>query len=66
MVQTKLEPVSADFTEEKPALVQAIALVENGGDSSIVQWSQAVGLRIPVHHAAGHSDGSEHAHEHNH
>ena len=31
MVQTKLEPLSVDFTTEKPALVQAFALVENGG-----------------------------------
>ena len=47
MVQTKLEPESADFSIEKPALVQAMALVENGGDRSIVQWGQAVGLRAP-------------------
>ncbi len=31
MVQTKLEPLSANFTTEKPAFVQAFALVENGG-----------------------------------
>ena len=31
MVQTKLKPLSADFTIEKPALVQAFALVGNGG-----------------------------------
>ena len=42
MVQTKLEPLSADFTTEKPAFVQAFALVENGGDQDIIQWSQAV------------------------
>jgi hypothetical protein len=50
MVQTKLEPQSADFSTAKPALVQAMALVENGGDRSIVQWSQAVALRAPGHH----------------
>ena len=50
MVQTKLEPESADFTIEKPALVQAMALVENGGDRSIVQWGQAVALRAPEDH----------------
>ena len=50
MVQTKLEPESADFNVEKPALVQAMALVENGGDRSIVQWGQAVGLRAPGQH----------------
>jgi hypothetical protein len=50
MVQTKLEPQSADFNIEKPALVQAMALVENGGDRSIVQWGQAVALRAPGQH----------------
>jgi len=51
MVQTKLEPESANFNAEKPALVQAMALVQNGGDRSIVQWGQAVALRPPGHHA---------------
>jgi hypothetical protein len=50
MVQTKLEKESADFIIEKPALVQAIALVENGGDRTIVQWGQAVKLREPHPH----------------
>jgi hypothetical protein len=50
MVQTKLEPESAHFKTEKPALVQAIALVENGGSRSIVQWGQAVSLHEPHHH----------------
>jgi hypothetical protein len=50
MVQTKLEPESADFNHDKPALVQAIALVENGGARNIVQWGQAVKLREPQHH----------------
>jgi hypothetical protein len=50
MVQTKLEPESADFKTEKPALVQAIALVENGGSRSIVQWGQAIALQEPQHH----------------
>ncbi len=49
MVQTKLEPESDHFTSQKPALVQAIALVENGGSRSIVQWGQAVTLREPQH-----------------
>jgi len=66
MVQTKLEPVSADFTDEKPALVQAFALVERGADRSIVQWSQAIALRVPVHHGAGPSHDSGHEHEHVH
>jgi hypothetical protein len=54
MVQTKLEPQSADFNLDKPALVQAMALVENAGDRSIVQWGQAVALRQPAHHPHDH------------
>jgi hypothetical protein len=45
MVQTKLEPESADFKAGKPALVQALALVEKNGERNIVQWSQGVALR---------------------
>jgi hypothetical protein len=57
MVETKLEPVSAYFTDEKPALVQAMALVENGGERRIVQWGQAVALRSPGGgHHPGHHD----------
>ena len=50
MVQTKLEQESADFNTAKPALVQAIALVENGGTRTIVQWGQAVTLHEGQHH----------------
>jgi hypothetical protein len=50
MVQTKLEPESADFNVKKPVLVQAIALVENAGDRNILQWSQAVALKQPPAH----------------
>jgi hypothetical protein len=56
MVQTKLEEESADFNVAKPALVQAIALVERNGERSIVQWSQGVGLRAPDAHGAGHPE----------
>ena len=45
MVQTKLEPASSEFNAGKPALVQAMALVENNGERNIVQWSQGVALR---------------------
>jgi hypothetical protein len=55
MVQTKLEPESAEFSLGKPALVQAIALVEVGGERNILQWSQAVGLREPHEHPHGHT-----------
>ncbi|HEY7453051.1 MAG TPA: hypothetical protein VH683_00710 [Thermoleophilaceae bacterium] len=59
MVQTKLEPESALFTDKKPVLVQAIALVEKNGQRNIVQWSQGVALRIP----AGHAHAAGHAHD---
>jgi hypothetical protein len=61
MVQTALEEDSPDFNHEKPVLVQAIALVENGGESNIVQWSQAVALREPHPHG-GEQPGGEHDH----
>jgi hypothetical protein len=44
MVQTKREPRTADFDLDKPVLVQAMALVKNGRDRDLVQWSQAVKL----------------------
>jgi hypothetical protein len=50
MVQTKLEPESAEFSDQKPAHVQATALVERDGLRSIVQWSQAVSISTPAHH----------------
>jgi hypothetical protein len=59
MVQMALEPVSADFTDQKPVEVQAVALVENGGDRDIVQWGQAVMLRTP----GGSGSGPGHPHE---
>ena len=42
MVQTGLRKGSAPYNPKKPVLVQAIALVETGGERAIVQWSQAV------------------------
>ncbi len=56
MVQTKLEPESAEFKTEKPALVQAMALVEKDGERNIVQWSQGVALRAPGHHGPSHPE----------
>ena len=69
MVQTKLEPLSADYVTDKPALVQAFALVENGGDQDIVQWSQAVKVRAPGHpgvagHDHEHEDAEHDEHDH--
>jgi hypothetical protein len=60
MVQTKLEPLSADFSTEKPAFVQAFALIENGGTQDIIQWSQAVGVREPDHDDDGYEEHDEH------
>jgi hypothetical protein len=68
MVQTKLEPLSADFSTEKPAFVQAFALIENGGAQDIIQWSQAVAVKEPGHHGNGyeHDEQGEHdEHDHN-
>src|SRR5262245_38039555 len=63
MVETGFEPQSGAFDLGKPVLVQALALVENNGERSIVQWSQAVGLRQPGHHADG-GDGDDDEHHH--
>jgi hypothetical protein len=60
MVQTKLEPLSADFSTEKPAFVQAFALIENGGTQDIIQWSQAVAVREPGHDDDGYEEHDEH------
>ena len=42
MIQTELEPGSDQFTEGKPALAMAMAIVENGGSRDVETWSQAV------------------------
>ena len=43
MIQTQLEPGSKQFSKGKPALVEAIAMVEHGdGSTGVEQWSQAV------------------------
>lgn len=64
MVQTKLEPLSANFTTEKPAFVQAFALVENGGAQDIIQWGQAVMVREPHDHGDGYDDDDDEHDEH--
>jgi hypothetical protein len=58
MVQTKREKESAEFKAEKPALVQAMALVERDGERNIVQWGQAVALRAPGGGHGGHAGPS--------
>ena len=50
MVQTGFREGSADYDPEKPVLVQALALVENDGEHSMVQWSQAVMIKHGYHH----------------
>jgi hypothetical protein len=46
--------------------VQAFALVENGGTQDIIQWSQAVALREPRHHAGGNGEYADGEHDHDH
>jgi len=62
MVQTGFETPSAEYNPDKPVLVQALALVHNGPDRSIVQWSQAVMIRHGYHHPD--DDHPEHRHQH--
>lgn len=57
MVQTGFRRDSGEYDPDKPVLVQAIALVENGGERSIVQWSQAVQIRHSYHHPPGSDAG---------
>ena len=45
MIQTELEPGSQQFSAGKPALANAMALVEHAdGTKSVEQWSQAVSI----------------------
>ena len=60
MVQTAFRDGSADYDPEKPVLVQALALVENDGEHTMVQWSQAVMIK----HGYGHPPGDHAGHEH--
>jgi hypothetical protein len=50
MVQTAIPKDSADYTDKKPALATAMALVKRDGVSTVVQWSQVVKLFHPPHH----------------
>lgn len=42
MIQTGFRKNSAPYDPRKPVLVQALALMEKGAETAIVQWSQAV------------------------
>jgi len=42
MIQTELEPGSEQFSDTKPALAMAMALVERDGTMDVQTWSQAV------------------------
>jgi hypothetical protein len=50
MVQTAIPKDSADYTDDKPALATAMALVKRDGVSTVIQWSQVVELFHPHHH----------------
>jgi hypothetical protein len=63
MVQTGFRDQPVDYDPEKPVLVQALALVERGSDTAIVQWSQAVMIRHGYHHTDDDEPGYEHQHE---
>jgi len=46
MIQTQLEPGSAQFAKGKPALATALAIVEHAdGSTGVEHWSQAVSMR---------------------
>src|SRR5262245_41710594 len=67
MVQTGFEPISGQaYDVGKPALAQALALVENNGERNIVQWGQAVSLRLPYHHPPGTAPAGGGGDEHDH
>lgn len=42
MIQTGFRQPSAPYNPRKPVLVQALALMQKGNETAIVQWSQAV------------------------
>jgi hypothetical protein len=63
MVQTAFRDQSAPYNVEKPVLVEALALVQRGPDTFIVQWSQAVMIRHGYHHPRDDQAGFEHQHE---
>ena len=60
MVQTGFRENSGDYDPEKPVLVQALALIENNGERSMVQWSQAVMIKHGYSHPPGDDAGHEH------
>jgi hypothetical protein len=63
MVQTGFREGSADYDPEKPVLVQALALVENDAEHTMVQWSQAVMIKHGYAHPPGDDAGHEHGPE---
>jgi hypothetical protein len=51
MIQTQLEPGSPEFSEGKPALAMAMALVKHKDKSTeVLQWNQAVRVHGRRHH----------------
>jgi hypothetical protein len=63
MVQTGFRQDSGEYDPEKPVLVQALALVENGDQRAMVQWSQAVRIKHGYQHPPGDDAGHEHGPE---
>jgi hypothetical protein len=61
MVQTELEPGSEQFSEGKPALAMAMALVTHeDGTKDVEQWNQAVMIKERRHHEHPEDEHSEH------
>jgi hypothetical protein len=59
MIQTELEEGSPQFSEGKPALAMAIALVTRGdGSKDVERWDQAVMVAERRHHE--HPEDAEH------
>lgn len=56
MVQTGFREGSAKYDPKKPVLVQALALMQKGNETAMVQWSQAV----KIEHAYGPGEEYEH------
>jgi hypothetical protein len=59
MIQTELEPGSRQFSEGKPAVAMAMALVTHkDGSKDVEQWNQAVMIAEHRHHE--HPEDGEH------
>jgi hypothetical protein len=58
MVQTELEPGSEQFSEGKPALAMAMAIVKHAdGSTDVDQWNQSVLVKGRRHHEYPEDEG---------